>query len=300
MTRVKEMQDIPLSFAAELTGSLTRTHWVRWLVKHGHHNRGVWRRESGSFNKVPFGELPPFDGSIWESIGITAPPSRKRKMSTRVRHWGEYYKARGFPSDCEAALVLSFVLTLFHGISTVCGMEDRDVIKIHYLGPEKELDGLELFEELAWLLPNSQIEITFVGPKVPQHLHDTTVTWDADSQVQAHFHRGLYHELPQSVRSQCDVITGLNAGLAAYDSFSETVRVIAAAANQGVPAVFSDVNEESATMAAEALHKAGVELSLPIAVNPFRSPRTEQGDKRSFAIPSQSNGFMFAVGTPRS
>ena len=95
-----------------------------------------------------------------------------------------------------------------------------------------------------------------------------------------------------------DLILGLNAGLAAYGTFGPTVALLVAAAQRGVPVVLSDLNEESATMAAESLRRAGGELSLPIEINPFRCPRTEQGSSRGFATPSLSNGFVFGMATP--
>jgi len=130
------------------------------------------------------------------------------------------------------------------------------------------------------------------GPGVPDSRHGAV--FDAGGGVALHLHRGLYHEvsLPDP-----DLILGLNAGLAAYGTFRPTVERLVAAARKGTPVVFSDLNEESATMAAESLQKAGGALSLGISINPFRCPRTEQGPSRGFAIPSLSNGFLFAMAT---
>ena len=81
--------------------------------------------------------------------------------------------ATGLGTDSPAALVLHFVLTLFHAIEHVAALSQRAALKVvvlvhpppegytsgqvAYMGPEKELDALLLFQELQWLLPNTEV-----------------------------------------------------------------------------------------------------------------------------------------------
>lgn len=82
----------------------------------------------------------------------------------------------------------------------------------------------------------------------------------------------------------------LTAGLAAYVSWAPTLHSLPA----GTPCVFTDHCMEAALRAA-AMAEAVLEepLSMPVCVNPFRRPASSQG--RDNALPSFSNGFMFAV-----
>lgn len=85
----------------------------------------------------------------------------------------------------------------------------------------------------------------------------------------------------------------LAAGLAAYSSWAPTLRNLP----PGVPAIFTDYCEEAALRAAVmATALTGALLAMPVSANPFRRPASSQG--RDNALPSFSNGFMFALVTP--
>lgn len=77
----------------------------------------------------------------------------------KLNSWEEYYNLRGVPLRSPVALLLTFPLTIHHAILkhgavpiTVAKMLNRQ-LRIHVVGIEKELNFLDLFKELAFLLP---------------------------------------------------------------------------------------------------------------------------------------------------
>ena len=77
-----------------------------------------------------------------------------------LKSWKDYYTIRNIPQDSVVALLMSFPLTLYFAIQrygmvplTVSKMLKRP-LRIHVVGVEKELNFLEIFRELAYLMPN--------------------------------------------------------------------------------------------------------------------------------------------------
>ena len=76
-----------------------------------------------------------------------------------LNSWEEYYKVRDIPLKSPVALLLTFPLTIHYALLkygavpiTVARMLGRQ-IRIHVVGIEKELNFLDMFKELAFLLP---------------------------------------------------------------------------------------------------------------------------------------------------
>lgn len=76
-----------------------------------------------------------------------------------LNSWEEYYKVRDIPLESPVALLLTFPLTIYYALLkygavpiTVARMLSRP-IRIHVVGIEKELNFLDMFKELAFLLP---------------------------------------------------------------------------------------------------------------------------------------------------
>jgi hypothetical protein len=76
-----------------------------------------------------------------------------------LNSWEEYYKVRDIPLESPVALLLTFHLTIYYALLkygavpiTVARMLSRP-IRIHVVGIEKELNFLDMFKELAFLLP---------------------------------------------------------------------------------------------------------------------------------------------------
>jgi len=296
------LESLPFPFAPHLMGELTRAAWVKWLIKQGVHNRGAWRRESGSFKKIAYGLLEEEGcvNTIWDAMHISVPyPEKSKKSSQKIASWSDYYTARGLKLENPASLLLHFVLTLYHIIVTA-KLDGKNRLRVHYLGPEKELDSLQLFGELAWLLPKIEIEILLIGPGVPRELDGAEEEHGQAGDVRTKLLRGFYHDVAES-KEPCDLVVGLNAGLAAYPSFKETTRLLVSKAGRGTTVFCSDINEESAYLASQELIMAGGTLAVKnleeIVVNPFRCPRSEQGATKGFAIPSFGNGFLFSLDT---
>lgn len=76
-----------------------------------------------------------------------------------LNSWEDYYKIRGIPLESPVALLLTFPLTMYYALLkygavpiTVARMLGRQV-RIHVVGIEKELNFLDMFKELGYLLP---------------------------------------------------------------------------------------------------------------------------------------------------
>ena len=77
----------------------------------------------------------------------------------KVPSWKEYYQLRGIPFSSPIALLLTFPLTIYYSIVeygevpiTVARMLKRP-LRIHVVGIEKELNFIDLFKEIGFLLP---------------------------------------------------------------------------------------------------------------------------------------------------
>ena len=75
------------------------------------------------------------------------------------KSWEDYYKLRGISSESPIALLCTFPLTVYHALErygsvpiTVAKMLKRP-LRIHLVGVEKELNFLDLFKEIGFLLP---------------------------------------------------------------------------------------------------------------------------------------------------
>ena len=73
--------------------------------------------------------------------------------------WEDYYKVRNIPLSSPVALLLTFPLTIYHAIRihgavpvTVAKMLNRP-LRLHVVGIEKELNMIDIFKEVGYLLP---------------------------------------------------------------------------------------------------------------------------------------------------
>jgi len=81
--------------------------------------------------------------------------------------WEEYYKVRNIPLSSPVALLMTFPLTIYYAIQkygevpiTVSRMLRRP-LRVHIVGVEKELNFLDLFSEVGYLLPSDFI-VSFI------------------------------------------------------------------------------------------------------------------------------------------
>ena len=213
--------------------------------------------------------------------------------------WATYYSWRGLALDSPLAVLLTFPLTLHHILSEhVLPCLERDTtaqpVRVHLLGPEKELALLPLFAELAHLHPATTIAIEMVGPTglalPPPVRFDGRLGGSVT--IRAHGGEPYHARAVQLARlGAADVVVALNAGLAApgYD-WSPTLSTVQRA---GVPFFFTDYSEYSIEKAVAFAQRHAMAGALPVRLNPFRAPlRQPLVVGGAVAFPWVSNGFL--------
>lgn len=80
--------------------------------------------------------------------------------------WSDYYRLRDIPLSSPVALLLTFPLTIYYALATyghvpitVARMLKRP-LRVHLVGVEKELNFLDIFQEVGYLLPDD-LEVRF-------------------------------------------------------------------------------------------------------------------------------------------
>ncbi|KAK1309465.1 hypothetical protein QJS10_CPA09g01203 [Acorus calamus] len=211
--------------------------------------------------------------------------------------WTEYYKLRSLPTSSPVAVILSHALTVYHVLTALCVMSKDRLAKakevvLHYIGPECELDCMRAFAELGRLLQSlggggGGLHVVMVGPEVPSGLSETTIT----GRVRASFTRGLYQD-EEAYLPPAHVVVGLNCGFERYASWGGAAEVVKA---KGTPGFFTERSEIACANAKQVLRGVGVQVTHPVAPNPFRSPVRVQSPSDN--LPAFDNGFVFGVNT---
>ena len=77
-----------------------------------------------------------------------------------LKDWEDYYTLRGLSPASPIALIMTFPLTLYYAIynhgtvpAAVAAMMNRRPLRVHCVGAEKEMNLLDSFTELGYLLP---------------------------------------------------------------------------------------------------------------------------------------------------
>ena len=104
--------------------------------------------------------VPPERNITSEDLKVAGISREPQCNLLQLNDWGDYYKLRGIPLQSPAALLLTFPLTMHYALLkhgavpiTVAKMLHRQ-LRIHVIGIEKELNFLDLFKELGFLLPD--------------------------------------------------------------------------------------------------------------------------------------------------
>ena len=243
---------------------------------------------------------------------LVLPPDRARcdPPSVRLSSWRAYYAERGLPLDSPAALLLHFPLTVYHILCTLglAGRHDpvggsNGPVRVHYLGAE----GVEwilgpTFRELAILLPQSVIEIDFIGASLDRPASGKVFSIPSrhGGRLTLRFHREVYDDaLQERLGGKPDVAIALNAGFAAPEyRWAEAIR---ACSRQRTPLVFTDCTEHRMERARQLLAAHGhADLSWQPSLNPFRQPmRHPRPSDGATALPCMLNGFVAGVNTPK-
>lgn len=219
--------------------------------------------------------------------------------------WEDYYKLRGIPLSSPVALLCTFPLTLYRAIQkygkvpvTVARMLQRQ-LRVHVLGVEKEMNFLDLFKEVGYLLPEDlNVELTFVVRQdmLPlkcrnqQHTQGNRMCITLTSNLTLDVTSGTYGD-GLDPNFDCgsgapDIVVGMNAGLYAYGSWRSVVSYLNK--NRGVVGVFTDYNEHSGMNCASL---GGGHARNSLTVNPFRQPRAMP--VYCMNLPQFSNGFIY-------
>lgn len=108
---------------------------------------------------APISDIPP-------EQRVSAQELERANISTdpdlglpKVTSWNDYYRLRNLSRESPIALLCTFPLTIYYAIErfgkvpvTVAKMLKRP-LRVHVVGAEKEMNFLDLFKEVAFLLP---------------------------------------------------------------------------------------------------------------------------------------------------
>ncbi|KAG7353421.1 hypothetical protein IV203_002776 [Nitzschia inconspicua] len=224
----------------------------------------------------------------------------------KLASWQDYYRLRGIPPSSPIALLCTFPLTIYYAIIqhgevpvTVARMLNRP-LRIHVVGAEKEMNFLDLFQEVGFLLPEDlHLELVFIARQdmLPAHCYTSNAESKFLLQIEMTTNlmvgvvSGTYGAT--SLDPNFDVGTGppdmiiaLNAGIYAYESWRSVVDYLYH--NTGVVGVFTDYNEYSGMNCAAI---GGATSRESMSINPFRQPLSLP--VFSMNLPQFSNGFIY-------
>ncbi|XP_010415690.1 PREDICTED: zinc finger MYND domain-containing protein 15-like isoform X2 [Camelina sativa] len=327
MRRVDLLNDFPFTFTEEATVQVSRKQESRcsFLSKRDLHHVGMWMYECNCGASASFSSYHSFNNEGWHLPSSSCPCRGPLcQVTKQLCSWTDYFEWRKIPLDSPVALLLHWPLTIYHALQAI-GMGNLTPqisyeLRIHYLGPQKELGQLGVFAELLALFPGFRIRIELVGPDVPQRMDGEMVSLSRysrcmeeececkysseipnpgkesalSSAVSLQLHRGFYHDRYSDITKDSPpphIVIAPNAGVAAYPSWLPTIELIK---EIKVPAVFTDYCEEACHLAACCIKTiTGQPLSLPIELNPFRQPMAVE--ESPLLIPCYSNCFIFAM-----
>ena len=222
-----------------------------------------------------------------------------------LNSWDDYYKLRGIPLESPVALLMTFPLSIYYALLkygsvpiTVANMLNRS-LRIHVVGIEKEMNFIDLFKEIGYLLPQSlNVEMVFIVREdmIPEacleHFENGKkgMKIKLTSNLTIILQGGTYND-SLDPNFDCgsgppDMIIALNAGLYAYESWRNVIEFLDA--SKGCVGVFTDYNEHSGLNCASL---GGSKARESLSVNPFRQPHAMP--VFSMNLPQFSNGFMY-------
>eukprot|EP00850_Spirogloea_muscicola_P013601 SM000093S24412 [mRNA] locus=s93:122051:125489:- [translate_table: standard] len=184
MRRAPELLDLPFTWAPEAAQAVRigKPTLCAFLDHRGLHGRGLWSALCGCQGPAAAHFWPPGSaaapgpsgGGVEDWRLSVFKTSRRASTADAPAHqlatWQDYYAWSGLPLDSPAALLLHLPLTVYHAlnlssITTPCTR--RELVVVHLIGADKELQALDVFTELLLLLPIDCLQIHCVGPAVP-------------------------------------------------------------------------------------------------------------------------------------
>eukprot|EP00249_Psilotum_nudum_P003001 c16327_g1_i1 orf=385-1572(+) len=338
MQRSAIVHDFPFSFAEETTLQVDMgvSTLCSFFERCGIHMLGLWQFECecghDKFSLLGYGNTN--DDFCWHLPSNICPCTDALvPLVDSLESWASYYIWRRLPFHSPVAMLLHWPATVYHALRIAIGRMQNsfprpgDFLRIHYLGPERELDQLATFAELHALLPMVQIQIDFIGPAIPSSrngeviiLKDYMPCSDAVCQckikntnaenvgddhvleakqsnigfpIYLKLWKGLYHDLySQLVKDSLPhLIFAPNAGIAASSSWLPTIELIS---TTEIPMIITDFCEEAAFLAVQCISSAlALPITYPVQVNPFRQPTVPP--EKILEVPTYSNCFIFGI-----
>ncbi|XP_030443104.1 uncharacterized protein LOC115665366 [Syzygium oleosum] len=325
MKHADALNAFPFTYCQEATVEICEKRASRcsFLSKRGIHQVGMWMHECKCQPLSNFFEDLRFHNS-WDLPRMLCPcRGPVSPISDHLSGWDDYYRWRHIPFHSPVALLLQWPMLIYHAIqitsARISTIGTSKELRVHYVGPEKELLQLPAFGELQALFPGMRMHIELVGPAVPEHRDGETIKVGGyaqcsetncdckstssheskslntayDSTVILQLRRGCYHDIYRNISEESlpHLVVAPNAGIAAYSSWLPTIELIR---EMNVPAVFSDYCEEACHLAACCMNTvAGISFSLPIQLNPFRQPMAVEDS--ALLLPCYSNCFLFGI-----
>ncbi|KAL0955321.1 hypothetical protein HGRIS_004205 [Hohenbuehelia grisea] len=201
--------------------------------------------------------------------------------------WASWYQWRGIPLESPAAMLMHYPLTVYHLLNDILHVvetsgTERRKIRVHYLGAEVELNFIPLFSEIALLIPDADLDLTFFGKTTydlvqrarrespgslatrdvvweytaPRKLGGSSLTVRLSSDSEAWGGEALQSHNPLY---KVDAVIACNAGLGAYQTWYEPI-VFCDMTN--IPFAVTDYIEQSLRTAAEGTIPAWREFAL--------------------------------------
>ncbi|KAL9191343.1 hypothetical protein ACHAXT_001049 [Thalassiosira profunda] len=212
--------------------------------------------------------------------------------------WEHYYRLRTIPPSSPVGLLLTFPLTMYYAIQRfgsvpleVAQMLERP-LRIHLVGVEKELNFVDLFKELAFLLPEKVcVDMTWVVREdmFPESSDKRSLSLHLAANLKLSIVGGTYGQSLNpdfDMGGPPDMIVGMNAGLFAYESWRHVVSYLHH--HKNTIGVFTDYNEHSGMNCASL---GGRESTCSLTTNPFRQMRAMP--VYCMNLPQFCNGFIY-------
>ncbi|CAG5123756.1 unnamed protein product [Candidula unifasciata] len=268
-----QLAEFPFTFSKTSTSlNFTREKLKCFLEENDVYNKGLWRRECPSYRGTK-ADIP-FD--LWRA--------------------GNYYNYRGFWLDSPIAGLLHYPLTLYwiivswlpeHYVDVFKKMKTSGCLQVHIIGAEREAEMFDPFLECARLLAPIHLHLHLFGNELSKHIHNNCQTKE---NLTFQVHCSLYHEYQLLELPAPDLAVGFNAGLSAYSTFIQTVKLLL---EERTAFFCTDYCYYSVVHSQRALSNSHIGRMLHPVINPFRSPFRLPAEEVNF--PRYSNAFIFCL-----
>mmetsp|Transcript_11379 Transcript_11379/g.23051 ORF Transcript_11379/g.23051 Transcript_11379/m.23051 type:complete len:179 (+) Transcript_11379:176-712(+) len=169
-------------------------------------------------------------------------------------------------------------------------------VAVHIVGVEKELNFLDIFDEVFALFERSgvKLDLAFIvrPDMLPPRCEATVIDKGGGNIIRVvvgSYNDGLSPDFDIG-SGKPDVVFGMNAGLYAYDSWRHVVDYLR---ESGTTGIFTDYNEWSGVNCASL---GGKKSRDSLQINPFRQPLALP--VYSMNLPQFANGFFYCFNEP--